>query len=47
MPLPKGHNPNHPKPGSSIKVEPIRTKVAIGLCRKFCSGSHEGAVAPV
>jgi integrase len=29
MPLPKGHNPNHPTPGSSIKVEPIRTKTAI------------------
>jgi integrase len=29
MPFPKGHNPNHPKPGSSIKVEPIRTKAAI------------------
>ncbi len=29
MSLPKGHNPNRPKPGSSIKVEPIRTKTAI------------------
>lgn len=29
MPFPKGQNPNHPKPNASIKVEPIRKKVAI------------------
>ena len=29
MPLPKGANPNHPKLGSAIKVEPIRSKGAI------------------
>jgi len=27
-------------------VPPVET-VFQGLCRKFCSGSHEGAVAPV
>jgi integrase len=35
MPLPKGQNPNRPKPGSSIKVEPIRTKVAIDHIKKI------------
>ncbi len=35
MPLPKGHNPNHPKLGSSIKVEPIRTKTAIENIKKI------------
>jgi integrase len=35
MPLPKGHNPNHPKPGSSIKVEPIRTRTAIDHIKKI------------
>ncbi|HEY9828812.1 MAG TPA: tyrosine-type recombinase/integrase [Stenomitos sp.] len=29
MPFPKGTNSNHPKLGSAIKVEPIRTKKAI------------------
>ena len=29
MPLPKGQNPNHPAPGSSIRVEPIRERAAI------------------
>ncbi len=33
--LSKGHNPNHPQPGSSIKVEPIRTKVAIENIKKI------------
>ena len=31
MSIPKGQNPNRPPPGSSIKVEPIRTKKAIAL----------------
>ncbi len=35
MPLPKGHNPNRPKLGSSIKVEPIRTKTAIANIKKI------------
>ncbi len=35
MPLPKGHNPNRPKSGSSIKVEPIRTKTAIENIKKI------------
>lgn len=35
MPLAKGQNPNRPKPGSSIKVEPIRTKVAIDHIKKI------------
>ena len=35
MPPPKGHNPNRPKPGSSIKVEPIRTKTAIENIKKI------------
>ena len=35
MPLPKGQNPNRPKPGSKIKVEPIRTKVAIDHIKKI------------
>ncbi|MCU7850499.1 MAG: tyrosine-type recombinase/integrase [Candidatus Thiodiazotropha sp. (ex Lucinoma kastoroae)] len=29
MALPKGENPNHPEPGSTIKVEPIRDVKAI------------------
>ena len=37
MSLPKGHNPNRPKPGSSIKVEPIRTKTAIENIKKILS----------
>ena len=39
MPLPKGSNPNHPKLGSSIKVEPIRTKKAISGIKQLLSGS--------
>jgi integrase len=39
MPLPKGHNPNHPQPGSSIKVEPIRTKAAIENIKKILRDS--------
>lgn len=35
MPLPKGHNPNHPQRGSRIKVEPIRTKTAIEHIKKI------------
>ncbi len=35
MSLSKGQNPNHPKPGSSIKVEPIRTKTAIENIKKI------------
>ena len=35
MPLPKGHNPNRPAPGSSIKVEPIRSKKAIEHIKKI------------
>ena len=33
MRLQKGHNPNHPPPGSRIKVEPIRTKKAIEVIK--------------
>ena len=33
MRLQKGHNPNHPPPGSRIKVEPIRTKKAIKVIK--------------
>ena len=33
MRLRKGHNPNHPPPGSCIKVEPIRTKKAIEIIK--------------
>lgn len=35
MPLAKGQNPNRPKTGSSIKVEPIRTKIAIDNIKKI------------
>ncbi|ETX03617.1 MAG: DNA integrase, partial (plasmid) [Candidatus Entotheonella factor] len=35
MPLAKGQNPNRPKTGSSIKVEPIRTKTAIDNIKKI------------
>ena len=35
MPLSKGQNPNHPQPGSRIKVEPIRTKTAIEHIKKI------------
>ena len=35
MPLQKGQNPNRPAPGSSIKVEPIRTKKAIENIKKI------------
>ena len=35
MGFPKGQNPNHPKPGSSIKVEPIRKKSAIERIKKI------------
>ena len=35
MPLCKGQNPNHPKPGSRIKVEPIRTKTAIDHIKRI------------
>ncbi|MCY7272454.1 MAG: tyrosine-type recombinase/integrase [Phormidesmis sp. CAN_BIN44] len=33
--LPEQKNPNHPKPGSSIKVEPIRDKKAIQRIKKL------------
>ncbi len=35
MSLSKGQNPNHPKLGSSIQVEPIRTKTAIENIKKI------------
>jgi len=35
MSLAKGQNPNRPEPGSSIKVEPIRTKAAIDNIKKI------------
>lgn len=35
MPLAKGQNPNRPERGSSIKVEPIRTKTAIEHIKKI------------
>lgn len=35
MGFPKGQNPNHPKVGSSIKVEPIRKKSAIERIKKI------------
>ncbi len=35
MSLSKGQNPNHPELGSSIKVEPIRTKTAIENIKKI------------
>jgi integrase len=34
MRLQKGQNPNRPKPGSRIKVEPIRTKKAIEIIKR-------------
>lgn len=37
MPLQKGQNPNHPKPGSAIKVEPIRDIKAIKRIKKILS----------
>ncbi|MBW4472571.1 MAG: hypothetical protein KME45_19695 [Stenomitos rutilans HA7619-LM2] len=40
MPFPKGQNPNHPIAGSTIKVEPIRDKKAMGLSR------HKGKKVP-
>ena len=33
--------------GKSRLVQVLTDQVATGLCRKFCSGGHEGAVAPV
>lgn len=35
MAFPKGTNPNRPPPGSKIKVEPIRSKQAIGRIKKI------------
>ena len=35
MSPPKGGNPNHPKPGSIIRVEPIRDVKAIGRIKKL------------
>ncbi len=35
MSMPKGHNTNRPKTGSSIKVEPIRAKTAIENIKKI------------
>lgn len=35
MSPPKGSNPNHPKPGSIIRVEPIRDVKAIGRIKKL------------
>lgn len=35
MPFAKGQNPHRPQPGSSIKVEPIRTKTAIANIKKI------------
>ncbi|MCB0197620.1 MAG: tyrosine-type recombinase/integrase [Anaerolineae bacterium] len=35
MPFAKGQNPYRPQPGSSIKVEPIRTKTAIANIKKI------------
>jgi hypothetical protein len=43
MPLPKGRNPNRPKPGSSIKVEPIRTKTAIENIKKILRDNPRNA----
>ena len=37
MALPKGHNPNHPPRGSTIRVEPIRSKKAIKNIKKLLS----------
>ncbi|MBW4661969.1 MAG: tyrosine-type recombinase/integrase [Drouetiella hepatica Uher 2000/2452] len=34
MPFQKGENPHHPASGSTIKVEPIRDKKAIGRIKK-------------
>jgi len=39
MPLPKGSNPNHPKPGAIIRVAPIRDVKAIGRIKKLL-GDH-------
>jgi len=35
MSPPKGCNPNHPKPGAIIRVEPIRDVRAIGRIKKL------------
>ena len=35
MPFKKGENPNHPPPGSSTEVEPIRQKSAIKRIKKL------------
>ena len=35
MPFAKGQNPHHPAKGSSIKVEPIRSKTAIANIKKL------------
>ncbi len=35
MPFAKGQNPHHPTKGSSIKVEPIRSKTAIANIKKM------------
>lgn len=35
MPFHKGHNPNHPAAGATIKVEPIRDKKAIARIKKI------------
>ena len=37
MPFAKGQNPHHPAKGSSIKVEPIRSKTAIANIKKLLS----------
>ncbi len=37
MPFAKGQNPHHPVKGSSIKVEPIRSKTAIANIKKILS----------
>jgi class 3 adenylate cyclase len=30
-----------------LTAETLRLAEGLGLCRKFCSGGHEGGVAPV
>ncbi|ETW93829.1 MAG: hypothetical protein ETSY1_37495 [Candidatus Entotheonella factor] len=45
MPLAKGQNPNRPKTGSSIKVEPIWTKTAIDNIKIQILACHQRARA--
>jgi len=43
MSPPKGCNPNHPKPGSIIRVEPIRDVKAIGRIKKLLADHPRNA----